>query len=185
MKFLWLSVILTALTACSTLHSNAKPAVKVDYCLNDKDSNDYISSHFTKPLELEVNNIDPSGTSVLVSAAINGRLGDTVTAKSVSAHVLDITHGSPMLSFTDIQNIVTKVGYQATEFQGTILDEMRRFKNVMALSTDREGNLVLVLGVENDVVYSLYPESKVCLMDYATLSKKHKPKVLMVVDRMP
>jgi hypothetical protein len=184
MKLLWLTVLL-GLTACSTLHSNAQPAVKVDYCLNDKDSNDYISSHFTQPLELEVNNIDPSGTSVLVSAAINGRLGDTVAAKSVSAHVLDITHGSPMLSFADIQNIVTKVGFQASEFQGSILDEMRQFKNVMALSTDREGNLVLLLGVENDVVYSLYPESKICLMDYATLNKKHKPKVLMVVDRMP
>lgn len=167
------------------LHSNAKPAVKVDYCLNDKDSSDYIGSHFTKPLELETNQTDPSGTSVLVSAAINGRLGDTVAAKSVSAHVLDITHGSPMLSFVDIQKVIAKVGYQATEFQGTILDEMRQFKNVMALSTDREGNLVLLLGVENDVVYSLYPESKICLMDYATLSKKHQPKVLMVVDRMP
>jgi hypothetical protein len=122
---------------------------------------------------------------VLISAAINGRLGDTVAAKSVSAHVLDITHGSPMLSFVDIQNVITKLGFQATEFQGTILDEMRQFKNVMALSTDREGNLVLLLGVENDVVYSLYPESKICLMDYATLSKKHQPKVLMVVDRMP
>jgi hypothetical protein len=184
MKFLWLTVLLS-LTACSTLHSNAKPAVKVDYCLNEKESNDYINAHFTKPLEVEINTTDPSGTSVLISAAINGRLGDTVAAKSVSAHVVDITHGSPMLSFVDIQNIIAKVGYQATEFQGTILDEMRQFKNVMALSTDREGNLVLLLGVENDVVYSLYPESKVCLMDYATLSKKHKPKVLMVVDRMP
>ena len=184
MKILWLTVILS-LTACSTLLSNAKPAVKVDYCLTDKDSNDYISSHFTKALELETNHTDPSGASVLISAAINGRLGDTVATKSVSAHVLDITHGSPMLSFVDIQNIIAKVGYQATEFQGSILDEMRQFKNVMALSTDRDGNLVLLLGVENDVVYSLYPESKVCLMDYATLSKKHKPKVLMVVDRMP
>ena len=184
MKFLWLTLI-CSLSACSMLHSNAKPAVKVDYCLNDKDSSDYIGSHFTKPLELETNQTDPSGTSVLVSAAINGRLGDTVAAKSVSAHVLDITHGSPMLSFVDIQNVITKLGYQATEFQGTILDEMRQFKNVMALSTDREDNLVLLLGVENDVVYSLYPESKICLMDYATLSKKHQPKVLMVVDRMP
>ena len=184
MKFLWLTVLLS-LTACSTLQSNAKPTVKVDYCLNDKESNDYISSHFTKPFEVEINQTDPSGASVLISAAINGRLGDTVAAKSVSAHVLDITHGSPILSFVDIQNSIAKVGYQATEFQGAILDEMRQFKNVMALSTDREGNLVLLLGVENDVVYSLYPESKVCLMDYATLSKKHKPKVLMVVDRMP
>jgi len=184
MKLLWLTVLLS-LTACSTQHSNAKPTVKVDYCLNDKDSNDYIHSHFTKPLEVEINTTDPSGTSVLVSAAINGRLGDTVAAKSVSAHVLDITHGSPMLSFVDIQNVITKLGFQATEFQGTILDEMRQFKNVMALSTDRDGNLVLLLGVENDVVYSLYPESKICLMDYATLSKKHQPKVLMVVDRMP
>jgi hypothetical protein len=184
MKLLWLSILLT-LTACSTLHSNAKPAVKVDYCLNDKDSNDYINAHFTKPLEVEINTTDPSGASVLISAAINGRLADTVAAKSVSAHVLDITHGSPMLSFVDIQNVITKLGFQATEFEGTILDEMRQFKNVMALSTDREGNLVLLLGVENDVVYSLYPESKICLMDYATLSKKHQPKVLMVVDRMP
>ena len=104
MKLLWLSILLT-LTACSTLHSNAKPAVKVDYCLNDKDNNDYINSHFTKPLELEINTTDPSGASVLISAAINGRLGDTVAAKSVSAHVLDITHGSPMLSFVDIQNV--------------------------------------------------------------------------------
>ena len=184
MKFLWLTVLLS-LTACSTLHSNAKPAVKVDYKKKKKESNDYINAHFTKPLEVEINTTDPSGTSVLVSAAINGRLGDTVAAKSVSAHVLDVTHGSPILSFVDIQNIIAKVGYQATEFQDTILDEMRQFKNVMALSTDREGNLVLLLGVENDVVYSLYPESKVCLMDYATLSKKHKPKVLMVIDRMP
>ena len=184
MKLLWLTVLLS-LTACSTLQSNAKPTIKVDYCLNDKDSSDYIGSHFTKALEMEANTTDPSGASVLISAAINGRLGDTVTAKSISAHVLDITHGSPMLSFADIQNVITKVGYQASEFQDTILDEMRQFKNVMALSTDREGNLVLLLGVENDVVYSLYPESKVCLMDYATLSKKHKPKVLMVVDRVP
>ncbi|MBH1970473.1 hypothetical protein FK216_04570 [Moraxellaceae bacterium AER2_44_116] len=184
MKLLWLTVLLS-LTACSTQHSNTKPTVKVDYCLSEKESNDYINSHFTKPLEVEINTTDPSGTSVLVSAAINGRLGDTVAAKSVSAHVLDVTHGSPILSFVDIQNIIAKVGFQATEFQGTILDEMRQFKNVMALSTDREGNLVLLLGVENDVVYTLYPESKICLMDYATLSKKYKPKVLMVIDRMP
>ena len=116
MKLLWLSIILT-LTACSTLHSNAKPTVKVDYCLNDKDSNDYINSHFTKPLELEINTTDPSGASVLISAAINGRLGDTVAAKSVSAHVLDITHGSPMLSFVDIQNVITKVGFQPLNFK--------------------------------------------------------------------
>ena len=46
MKFLWLTVLLS-LTACSTLQSNAKPTIKVDYCLNDKDSSDYIGSHFT------------------------------------------------------------------------------------------------------------------------------------------
>ena len=156
MKLLWLTVLLS-LTACSTLQSNAKPTIKVDYCLNDKDSSDYIGSHFTKALEMEANTTDPSGASVLISAAINGRLGDTIAAKSVSAHVLDITHGSPILSFVDIQNSIAKVGYQATEFQGAILDEMRQFKNVMALSTDRDGNLVLLLGVELSLIHISEP----------------------------
>ena len=92
MKLLWLSIILT-LTACSTLHSNAKPTVKVDYCLNDKDSNDYINSHFTKPLELEIidtyqaDAIRPieslsGGESFLVSLALALGLSDLASRRT-------------------------------------------------------------------------------------------------------
>lgn len=185
MKSLWL-ITLLGLSACSISpfhHNNTKTVAKIDYCLNDAERDSYFATHFLKPLATDINNTEPSGLSVLMSSAINARLDDDVAAKTISAHVLDITRGSPLISFQNIEDIATKLGYQATRHQDDILEEMRQSKLIMALSTDLEDNLIVISSIEDDVAYRIYPENKVCLLDYPTFQKKYKSHVLMLINK--
>jgi len=150
--------------------------------MNKLDSKEYIASRFRQSFDEEINIVDPSGLSTILSMAIEGRTNKLIKSENILPLVLKRTNGASMISFLEMKHIILELGFKSTAYTPAILPEMRHSKKIFAITTDFGKQFLILVGEEDGVMYMIYPDQKVCLLDSNTFFKEFSPPAIMLIN---
>lgn len=161
------------ISGCTSQPPRNKINQKVDLCFTEIDSQSYLASHLSHPLNTKLATSEAGAMSVIISAAIEGRFGKYIDAKEVYKVLTRESSLATRPNLLHAKKTVEDFGYGVKAYRGNRYN-LQKFKKVMAISLDGGYRIHLIYGVENDIVHTVYPDGSVCQMDYPTFQMETK-----------
>jgi hypothetical protein len=147
----------------------------------ERSANDPGAQQILAVADLSNRNIDPSSGSTLLAAAINLKYGKRLTTKDVARHLLPLSHGADIVNFQMLWKTVNALGYESSGYNTPFLKVILNAQDVVAITVDENGTLVLVYRQDAKGIYLFYGEGTVCRFERDEFKNRFlRAKYLMI-----
>lgn len=133
-------------------------------CMDRTASYQYVQRTLASIPDYGVNELDPSGLSVLISASVNGRFKLNMPAKDVALAVVSQTSGASHATFLVVKKVVENVGYAVEWDRWSNRKLSAVLPHAMAITLDEQKSFVLISEINQEQAHLLYANGQVCVV---------------------
>lgn len=183
-NLIWILLFSISLYASSVFASDVDEK-STSECL-EKQASDSISAHyFSQNIDKRALDIDPTGTAILLSMAINSLYQEQLPATDIAKVIIKYTHGENRITLLQIRDSLLELKFQSFGYKNAVsfFRNSKHAHKMMAITIDEQRNITLLLSLHADFAYFMYSDGVVCKIDTHSFINKN-PFILLIEDKI-
>lgn len=177
--------LIRILLLTTSIYHCAVFANDIEYeCLDAQASQIVLAHYFSQSIDKRALDIDPTGTAILLSMAINSLYQEQLPATDIAKVIVKYTQGENRITLLQIRDSLLELKFQSFGYKNAIafFRTSKHAHKMMAITVDEFHNITLLLSLHADFAYFMYSDGVVCKIDINTFIAKNSP-ILLIEDK--